>query len=173
MSATDIDLAEVRDAVQRFYDESEDGEQIAEITNVTEGTDTSGSWMFAMWLNTDGEVGIFQRRMTVSEVLGGPDIPWHERQYRQRMADKLARRERALASVEAGLPGVDAAAALRRLAEYLRRQIADDAAAEEDYANWAFGSPAPAPKRTTNDADRSGLELAMLILADETEGTNS
>ncbi|WP_327139283.1 hypothetical protein [Nocardia sp. NBC_01327] len=91
-------------------------------------------------------------------------IPWHEREH-LRDREEQQRRDNALGRLDAGLPGEDVTAALQRLADYLRIQFAEDKAAADDYSDWASGTSVGEPlKRATRGQDRSGLEVALMLL---------
>ncbi|MGW5228654.1 hypothetical protein ACWEP5_27415 [Nocardia niigatensis] len=92
-----------------------------------------------------------------------PDETWEERTFREH-AEHRAWLEGALTRLESGLPGEDVTAALGRLAAYLRTQVVEDDTALSDYAAYDTGyANEPAP-RTTRMQDRSGLELALMLL---------
>ncbi|WP_405490442.1 hypothetical protein [Nocardia sp. NBC_00511] len=87
-------------------------------------------------------------------------VTYEERQYREH-AEARARIERALVKLEAGTE------AEQRLAAYMRVQVREDEDAWADYAAYdaGYASENPPPPRKTRGPDRSGLEVAVILLA--------
>lgn len=93
---------------------------------------------------------------------------YEERMFREQAEDR-ARLERALTRLDSGLSGGDLATGLDRLARYMRIQIGEDDRAWSEHASFEGGfGPAEGPAmRTTRMQDRTGLELAIMLLTGE------
>lgn len=91
--------------------------------------------------------------------------PYEIRELREQ-AEAQARLERALTRLENGSEGE------QRLAAYMRIQLAEDAEADAAAIGWIADpdSDDPPMRRMTTARDRSGLEVAVILLAGNPEG---
>lgn len=92
--------------------------------------------------------------------------PYEIRELREQ-AEAQARLDRALTRLENGSD------AEQRLAAYVRIQLAEDAEAEAAAVGWINDPDADDSqplRRATNARDRSGLEVAVILLAGNPEG---